>query len=271
MGKGEETKDAILDEALQLASRVGFTGPDHRPARRADRDEQERAVRPLPVQGAAPAADPGARAPQVHRHHGPAGPGRAPRREAGPRAVRALAALGVRGAAPAAASSSPAPSSSTTSPGPMRDALVARPAGLARRRSPPSPRPRVAEGDFREDTDPDQFAFEIQGLTLGYHHFARLLDDEQADRPCPRGLRGHRSTALGRADTPSPKGTIMPSSRSRKARSFVSGTARPAPFFRAADLLAPRLAGRIARDLWFTVPPRLAPTRRCHPAASRSP
>ena len=30
--------------------------------------------------------------------------------------------------------------------------------------------------------------------------------------------------------------------------------------FRAADLLAPNLAGRIARDIWFTVPPRLAAT-----------
>jgi pimeloyl-ACP methyl ester carboxylesterase len=29
--------------------------------------------------------------------------------------------------------------------------------------------------------------------------------------------------------------------------------------FRAADLLAPRLAGRVARDLWFAVPPLLAP------------
>ena len=38
----------------------------------------------------------------------------------------------------------------------------------------------VAEGDFRADVDPRQFAFEIQGLTLGFHHSARLLDDEQA-------------------------------------------------------------------------------------------
>ena len=30
--------------------------------------------------------------------------------------------------------------------------------------------------------------------------------------------------------------------------------------FRSADLLAPNLAGRIARDIWFTVPPRLAAT-----------
>ena len=33
---------------------------------------------------------------------------------------------------------------------------------------------------------------------------------------------------------------------------------RPQGFFRGADLLAPSLAGRLARDLWFTVPPTLA-------------
>ena len=31
--------------------------------------------------------------------------------------------------------------------------------------------------------------------------------------------------------------------------------------FRSADLVAPSLAGRIARDIWFTVPPTLAPAR----------
>jgi len=31
-------------------------------------------------------------------------------------------------------------------------------------------------------------------------------------------------------------------------------------FYRSADLIAPGLAGRMARDLWFTVPPKLAAT-----------
>jgi pimeloyl-ACP methyl ester carboxylesterase len=31
--------------------------------------------------------------------------------------------------------------------------------------------------------------------------------------------------------------------------------------FRAADLVAPGLAGRIARDIWFTVPPRMPPSQ----------
>jgi len=64
-------------------------------------------------------------------------------------------------------------------PGPMRDALVrnqkdwgefiATVAGTA-----------VSEGDFRADLDTEQFAFMLQGLMYAYHHTARLLRDPKA-------------------------------------------------------------------------------------------
>jgi AcrR family transcriptional regulator len=64
-------------------------------------------------------------------------------------------------------------------PGAMRDALVrnqrdwmefvATVVGTA-----------VSEGDFREDLDAGQLAFTLQGLMLGYHHAARLLQDPRA-------------------------------------------------------------------------------------------
>ncbi len=64
-------------------------------------------------------------------------------------------------------------------PGPMRDALVrnqrdwaefiATVAGTA-----------VSEGDFRADLDLEQFAFALQGLMYAYHHSARLLRDPRA-------------------------------------------------------------------------------------------
>lgn len=64
-------------------------------------------------------------------------------------------------------------------PGPMRDAVlrsqqdwldfVATVAGTA-----------VAEGDFRADLDTEQLAFTLQGLMLGYHHAARLMRDPKA-------------------------------------------------------------------------------------------
>jgi len=44
-----------------------------------------------------------------------------------------------------------------------------------------SGRRAVAEGHFRSDLDPAQFAYEFEGLMLGYHHAARLLRDPQAE------------------------------------------------------------------------------------------
>jgi len=64
-------------------------------------------------------------------------------------------------------------------PGPMRDALVrnqkdwgefiATVAGTA-----------VSEGDVRADLDTEQFSFTLQGLMYAYHHTARLLRDPKA-------------------------------------------------------------------------------------------
>jgi AcrR family transcriptional regulator len=64
-------------------------------------------------------------------------------------------------------------------PGPMRDAVVrnqrdwmefvATVAGTA-----------VSEGDFRADLDTEQLAFTLQGLMLGYHHAARLMRDPKS-------------------------------------------------------------------------------------------
>jgi len=39
----------------------------------------------------------------------------------------------------------------------------------------------IAEGHFRKDVDPDQFAYELYGLMLVAHHFTRLLRDPLAD------------------------------------------------------------------------------------------
>lgn len=39
----------------------------------------------------------------------------------------------------------------------------------------------IAEGHFRADADPQQFAFELHGLMLGYFHSHRLLRDPGAE------------------------------------------------------------------------------------------
>ena len=46
----------------------------------------------------------------------------------------------------------------------------------------------VSEGDFRADLDAEQFAFSLQGLMYAYHHTARLLRDPQALDRVRRGL-----------------------------------------------------------------------------------
>lgn len=38
----------------------------------------------------------------------------------------------------------------------------------------------IAEGHFRPDVDPDQFAFEMHGVMLGLHHASRLLEQPKA-------------------------------------------------------------------------------------------
>ena len=64
-------------------------------------------------------------------------------------------------------------------PGPMRDALVRNQRDWLESIATVV-RTAVTEGDFSEDTDPEQFAFEFNALTLAYHHASRLLDDERA-------------------------------------------------------------------------------------------
>jgi AcrR family transcriptional regulator len=39
----------------------------------------------------------------------------------------------------------------------------------------------IAEGHFRADADPDQFAQDFYGVLLAFHHAIRLLDDGQAE------------------------------------------------------------------------------------------
>ncbi len=40
----------------------------------------------------------------------------------------------------------------------------------------------MSEGDFSSDADPEQFAFEVWGTMLAWHHMSRLLHDPKADK-----------------------------------------------------------------------------------------
>ena len=42
----------------------------------------------------------------------------------------------------------------------------------------------VEEGHFRQDLDPQRFAFEFYSIILAYYHFSRLLEDPQTPERC---------------------------------------------------------------------------------------
>jgi AcrR family transcriptional regulator len=46
----------------------------------------------------------------------------------------------------------------------------------------------IAEKHFRKDVDPDQFAYELYSMMLGTHHFTRLLHDPAADTRARRAF-----------------------------------------------------------------------------------
>lgn len=46
----------------------------------------------------------------------------------------------------------------------------------------------VEEGQFRDDLDVDQFVFELGSITAAYHHFGRLMRDPAAERQARRAF-----------------------------------------------------------------------------------
>lgn len=178
MSKGQATKDAILDEAVGIASRVGFNGltigqlADTTGMSKSGLFAHFRSKEALQLEtlerGRERFTDIVVR-PTL----------RTPR---GVERVRALVESwlvweteALQGGCVFVAGSI----EYDDQPGPMRDALVrnqqdwaefiATVAGTA-----------VSEGDFRADLDVEQFAFTLQGLMYAYHHTARLLHDPKA-------------------------------------------------------------------------------------------
>jgi AcrR family transcriptional regulator len=64
-------------------------------------------------------------------------------------------------------------------PGPARDALVKSQRDWMETIANCF-RTGITEGHFREDADPDQFAHDMYGIALAYHHASRLLADPHA-------------------------------------------------------------------------------------------
>ena len=73
--------------------------------------------------------------------------------------------------------------------GPARDYLVAiqreQQKMLAR-----STRMAIEEGELRQDLDVDQFVFELGAVTAAYHHFGRLVGDPNAEKHARQMFEG---------------------------------------------------------------------------------
>ena len=180
MGKGDDTREAILEQATGLASRVGLHGLTIGSLAAQSRLSKSglfahfRSKEALQVQVVDHAA-----AMFVDAVVRPALA--APRGEPRVRELfeRWLAWCGDM--LPGGCVFIFATSEFDDEPGPVRDRLV-----RAQRDWMDTVatvfRTGITEGHFRADADPDQFAHDLYGIILAYHHARRLLRDPHAER-----------------------------------------------------------------------------------------
>jgi len=180
MGKGEETKQAIVDEALELVSTVGLekltigalagaTGMSKSGLFAHFRSKEQ-----LQLQVLAEARERFIEiviAPALKK----------PRGEARLRAIFESTMKQWERDLPGGCIFHAVSAELDDQPGPARDYLVETQRDYAdtlRRAAEIA----VEEGQFRKDLDLDQFVFELGSITAAYHHFGRLLGDPAAEQ-----------------------------------------------------------------------------------------
>jgi AcrR family transcriptional regulator len=179
MGKGEQTRTAILDEALKIASRLGLEGltigsladatgmsKSGLFAHFGSREDLQLAV----LEHAAQRYGEMVFAPVLKIERG----------------LPRLRALFERWLDWAIASGLPggcimisAANEYDDRPGPIRDAVIAnqhRGSAITQK----AVRLAIEEGHLRADTDPEQISFELLGIVLATHNHRRLLGDKEA-------------------------------------------------------------------------------------------
>lgn len=195
--KGDETREAILGRALTLASRVGLEGltigtlAEELKLSKSGLFAHFKSKEALVVQTLERA---GERFREVVIEPALAAPRGEPR-------VRALFELFLKWPEavpqPGGCIFQAATVELDDRPGPARDRLVrmrrdwlAVVAEAVRR--------AIAEGHFRSDVDPEQFAFEMDGIALMWGHASRLLRDPSADARASRAFEALLSAARAR-------------------------------------------------------------------------
>lgn len=193
MGKGEATKEAILDEATRLARTVGLGGMSigvlatNTQLSKSGLYAHFRSKESLQLQLLEHAT-----VRYVGQVIAPALA--APRGE--PR-VRALFESWLHwSSAPGGCIFTAAASEVDDQPGPVRDRVAHAQRDWLGTIAEVF-RTGIAEGHFRSDADPEQFAFDFEGVMLAFHMISRLLGDKQAEARARRSFEELLSTARG--------------------------------------------------------------------------
>jgi len=188
MGKGEETRRAIIDEALELASTVGLekltigalagtTGMSKSGLFAHFRSKEQLQLQVLAE----------ARQRFIEIVIVPAM--QKPRGEARLRSIFESTMKQWEEDLPGGCIFHAVSAELDDQPGPARDYLVETQRDYAdtlRRAAEIA----VEEGEFRKDLDLDQFVFELGSITAAYHQFGRLLGDPEADQRARKMFEG---------------------------------------------------------------------------------
>jgi AcrR family transcriptional regulator len=184
MGKGDDTRQAVLDQAVEVARRVGLGGltigmlADQTQLSKSGLFAHFHSKEALQVQvleHARAGFEEDVARPAV----------RAPRGE--PR-LRELFVRWLRwGMAPGGCPFVAAATEFDDRPGAVRDRLVRDQRDMFDMLATVT-RGGVTEGHFRTDTDPDQVAQDIYGIVLSCHHVLRLLGDARAESRARRAF-----------------------------------------------------------------------------------
>ena len=188
MGKGEETRRAIIDQALELAGTVGLekltigalagtTGMSKSGLFAHFRSKEQLQLQVLAE----------ARQRFIEMVIAPAM--QKPRGEARLRSIFESAMKQWEEDLPGGCIFHAVSAELDDQPGPARDYLVETQRDYAdtlRRAAEIA----VEEGEFRKDVDLDQFVFELGSITAAYHHFGRLLGDPEAEQRARKMFEG---------------------------------------------------------------------------------
>ncbi|MBX6752578.1 MAG: TetR/AcrR family transcriptional regulator [Micromonosporaceae bacterium] len=184
MSKGEATRQAVLDQAVEVARQVGLGGLTiGRLAEQAHMSKSGLFAHFRSKEALQLAVLEHARA--DFEAHVARPTLKAPRGEARLRALfdHWVRWIGLPGGCPFVA----AATEFDDQPGPVRDRVVHDLRDLFDMINTIF-RTGITEGQFRADADPEQFTQDFYGVILGYHYVRRLFGDEQAEQRARRAL-----------------------------------------------------------------------------------